>query len=156
MLAYLFKIIFQSEDEVKPVKNVTKKPAGKAAPKKKADSDDDSEPVAKKSPQKKPKKAESDDDEEEVVKPQNGDKKPAASSEEGHNELFIKNLGYKTNEDGLSNFFSTYGTVTKVKILYNKEDGRSKGIGFVEFESNEQAKAALDDAANLNLDGRYF
>lgn len=51
-------------------------------------------------------------------------------------------------------FFETYGTVTKVKILTNRDDGRSKGIGFVEFSSNEEAKAALDDGANLNCDGR--
>jgi len=56
----------------------------------------------------------------------------------------------------LYTFFGTYGTVTKVKILTNREDGRSKGIGFVEFSSNEECKAALDDAANLNVDGRYF
>jgi len=65
----------------------------------------------------------------------------------------VRNLAYKTTDDSLYNFFSTYGTVTKTKVL-TKPDGSSKGIGFVEFSSNEEAKAALDDAANLNVDGR--
>jgi len=69
--------------------------------------------------------------------------------------LFVKNLSYNTTEDSLSEFFEKYGTVKNVKILKNRDDGRSKGLGFVEFESNEEAKAALDNN-NLHLDGRYW
>lgn len=83
----------------------------------------------------------------------NGNKPDQAEVQEGHNELFVRNLAYKTTDDSLFNFFSAYGTVTKTKVL-TKPDGSSKGIGFVEFSSNEEAKAALDDAANLNVDGR--
>jgi len=127
---------------------------------KKDDSDDeddsDSDKPKGKAPVKKPvtKKDESEDEEEET-KPTNGTK-TETTDDGGHNELFVKNLGYQTTEDGLYNFFSTYGTVTKVKILTNKEDGRSKGIGFVEFSSNSECKTALDAGTNggLNLDGR--
>lgn len=162
----------ESSEEVKP-KKVTKT---KTPPKKVkkapvvSDSDEESsEEVVKpkkvtKTPPKKVKApVESDSDEEEsseeVVKPKsNGNKAQAKpqeeAAEEGHNELFVRNLSYKSTEDSLWNFFSTYGTVTKVKILTNREDGRSKGIGFVEFASNAECKAALDDAANLNCDGR--
>jgi len=70
--------------------------------------------------------------------------------------LFVKNLSYNTTEDSLSEFFEKYGTVKNVKILKSRDDGRSKGLGFVEFESNEEAKAALDDSCNLHLDGRYW
>jgi nucleolin len=109
---------------------------------KKADSDSDSEDEGAKS-----------DASEEVVHTNGNKAKPQESA--GHNELFVRNLSYNTTEESLQAYFETYGTVTKVKILTNRDDGRSKGIGFVEFSSNEEAKAALDDAANLNCDGRY-
>lgn len=111
---------------------------------KKAASDSDSEDEAAKS-----------DASEEVVHHTNGNK-PKPQESAGHNELFVRNLSYNTTEESLQSYFETYGTVTKVKILTNRDDGRSKGIGFVEFSSNEEAKAALDDAANLNCDGRYI
>lgn len=156
----------------------------KATPKKavkKADSDSDIEIVAKtKSPLQKPKKvtetySDSDSDNVMAKKPApkkksvdageddeqiatNGNKKPVAqaSSAEGHNELFVKNLNYKSTEQSLWDFFGNYGTVTKVKLLTDKATGRSKGIGFVEFSSNEECKAALDDAANLYLEDRQL
>jgi nucleolin len=116
-------------------KMLNKKRAGKGADKK----------VAKKV------EADSDSEEEEVVHTK---KAPVAEASAGeHNELFVKNLSWKTDENSLAEFFGTYGTVTKTKLLYTP-DGKSKGIAFVEFSSNSEAKAALDDGANLNCDGR--
>lgn len=119
-----------------------------------SDSEEDSDDVQVKKPSKK----QASDDSDGEVEVKNGNNKHSkpqgGSSSEGHNELFVRNLSYTTTEDSLSHFFSSYGTVTKVKILTNRDDGRSKGIGFVEFSSNEEAKAALDDGANLNCDGR--
>lgn len=117
----------------------------------------------KKSPATKPKKpvvtpdSDVEEEEEVEVKTNNGKKPtPQATEGEGHNELFVKNLSYQSNDDGLFNFFSNYGTVTNCRILTHKDTGKSKGIGFVEFSTNEEAKAALDDVANLNFDGRYL
>jgi nucleolin len=54
----------------------------------------------------------------------------------------------------LYNFFQNYGTVTKARVLTHKDTGKSKGIGFVEFSSNEECKAALDDAENICIHDR--
>jgi len=72
---------------------------------------------------------------------------------EGHSELFVKNMSYDSTEKSLKSFFSKYGTVTNVKIL-KRDDGKSKGIGFVGFSKRAEAQAALDDADNLECDGR--
>jgi len=72
---------------------------------------------------------------------------------EVHSELFVKNLSFNTTEDQLRNFFSKYGTIDDLKILM-RDDGKSKGIGFVEFNSRAEANKALADAGKLNLDGR--
>ena len=69
---------------------------------------------------------------------------------EGHSELFVKNLSYNSNEKSLKSFFSKYGTVTNVKLL-KRDDGKLKGIG---FSSRKEAQKAIDDADNLECDGR--
>lgn len=130
------------EDVKKPVANKGKK----------ADSDSESE---------KPKKvvakpADSDDEEIEVVpkKGTNGHAKVGGEEDDGetHAELFVKNLSYKITEDALWEHFGTFGTVTNVKMLFNKETGRPTGLAFVGFESRAEAKAALANAGSL--DGR--
>ena len=63
----------------------------------------------------------------------------------------MRNLSFQTKEDELQAFFEKFGTVQSVNIV--QRDGRSKGIGFVEFDSVESAKKALD-AEELELDGR--
>lgn len=67
-------------------------------------------------------------------------------------ELFVRNLSYSTDEDGLRDFFSKFGEVIKVKILMR--DGRSKGTGFVEFAEHRVPQKLLDDNEDLELDGR--
>jgi RNA recognition motif-containing protein len=62
-------------------------------------------------------------------------------------------LSYNTRESDLQKFFEKYGNVTRVKILM-REDGKSKGIGFVTFEKNPHAKNAMSYQDNLELDGR--
>jgi nucleolin len=74
-------------------------------------------------------------------------------SSEGHSELFVKNLSYDSNEKSLKSFFSKYGSVTNVKLL-KRDDGKPKGIGFVGFSSRKEAQKAIDDADNLECDGR--
>jgi len=59
-----------------------------------------------------------------------------------------------TDDVSLSNFFSKYGTVTNIKILYDKNTGKARGLAFVEFASRAEAQAAIDDQANLLVDGR--
>jgi nucleolin len=154
------KVVVESDSDdevpVKVVKKVVKSPA--KVVKKVVDSDDSSDdvPVKKtvKSPAKALKKAVVESsDEEEIVIVKKTDPVVAEASAGEHNELFVKNLSWNTDENVLATFFGTYGTITKTKVLYTPE-GKSKGIGFVEFSSNAECKAALDDVANLFCDGR--
>ena len=105
-----------------------------------------------KQPAKKQSKDESDSEPEVQSDEENVEEEEAPKSE-GHAELFVKNLSYESNEKSLKSFFSKFGTVTNVKIL-KRDDGKSKGIGFVGFSQRSEAQAALDDADNLNCDGR--
>jgi RNA recognition motif-containing protein len=57
--------------------------------------------------------------------------------------IYVGNLDYKVNESDLESLFSEYGTVSSVKIISDKYNGRSKGFGFVEMENNDEAKKAV-------------
>ncbi|MCY4444012.1 MAG: RNA-binding protein [Proteobacteria bacterium] len=63
--------------------------------------------------------------------------------------LFVGNIAYQTQESELETEFSNYGVVKSVKIITDRESGRSKGFGFVEMESDTDAKSAIE-----NLDGK--
>jgi nucleolin len=69
-------------------------------------------------------------------------------------EIFCKNLSWSTDENTLGEFFSRYGAINKVKILYDKISGRSKGCAFIEFATREQAQKAIDEANDLEYEGR--
>ena len=56
--------------------------------------------------------------------------------------LFVGGLPFTTTEDELNTMFSEYGTVTSVKIPINRENNRSRGFAFVEFENEQEGKAA--------------
>lgn len=61
--------------------------------------------------------------------------------------IYVGNLSWTMTDDDLMNLFTQYGAVSSAKILKDKMNGRSKGFGFVEMESDEEAKTAI---ANLN------
>ena len=69
-------------------------------------------------------------------------------------ELFIKNLSYSTTDVGLAEFFAKYGDVEETKVVYDKQSGRSKGVGFCRFYDASSAVKAMEDAGKLTLDGR--
>ena len=58
-------------------------------------------------------------------------------------KLYVGNISYQTQESDLTELFSKHGNVTSVRIIQDRDTGRSKGFGFVEFESQAQANAAL-------------
>lgn len=66
----------------------------------------------------------------------------------GKTELFVQGLSFDTDENGLRNAFDPHGTLTKVKLIYGK------GKAFVEFESHDQARAALAALNETEIDGR--
>lgn len=58
------------------------------------------------------------------------------------NKLYVGNLNYKATPDDVKNVFSEYGEVLKVQLITDKETGRLKGYGFVEFATSDEAAAA--------------
>jgi|TARA_R100000655_G_scaffold86208_1_gene126169 cold-inducible RNA-binding protein len=68
--------------------------------------------------------------------------------------LFIGSLAYATNDDGLKAFFETIGPVASARVITDRESGRSKGFGFVEFENDDDNQKAVDQLNGKELDGR--
>lgn len=66
--------------------------------------------------------------------------------------MFVQGLSFDTDENGLRNFFGTYGELTKCKLLMAQ--GRSKGKAFVEFSDHASARKALNGTNQQTLDGR--
>jgi RNA recognition motif-containing protein len=71
-------------------------------------------------------------------------------------KLYVGNLSYNTTEDGLRNLFSGFGAVSSVKIIFDRETGNSKGFGFVEMGSEEEANAAIAGTNQREFDGRQL
>ncbi|GER92102.1 RNA-binding protein [Dictyobacter vulcani] len=61
--------------------------------------------------------------------------------------LYVGGLPYQTTEQDLGDFFAQIGEVTQASVITDRETGRSKGFGFVEMASDEEAQAAI---AQLN------
>ena len=84
-------------------------------------------------------------------------KKPAAAEEDDGDtncELFVKSLSFDTTEESLRAHFEQYGELTKVKLVMSQ--GRSKGIGFVEYANRADAKTALAECNGCWLDNRQI
>lgn len=69
-------------------------------------------------------------------------------------KLFVGNLSWNTSEDDLREHFEQCGTVVSVKIITDKNSGKSKGFGFVEMGSAEEANAAIQKLHEKPLQDR--
>ena len=69
-------------------------------------------------------------------------------------KLFVGGISWNTNDAQLVEFFSQVGKVVSASIITDRYTGKSKGFGFVEMETEEEAKAAIDKLNGQNLDGR--
>lgn len=69
-------------------------------------------------------------------------------------KLFVGGISWDTTEDSLRTFFSQAGSVTSATIITDKYSGRSKGFGFVEMSTDEEAKEAIAKLNGQMLDGR--
>jgi RNA recognition motif-containing protein len=61
--------------------------------------------------------------------------------------LYVSNLDYSIQDDGLKKIFSNFGAVTSAKVILDRETGKSRGFGFVEMPDKEEAAKAI---AGLN------
>ncbi|OPX56036.1 RNA recognition motif. (a.k.a. RRM, RBD, or RNP domain) [Oceanospirillum multiglobuliferum] len=68
-----------------------------------------------------------------------------------NNKLFIGNLSFTVTEADLESSFASYGELEEVKVVQDRETGRSRGFGFVTFTTDAAASAALaQDGKDLN------
>lgn len=69
-------------------------------------------------------------------------------------KLYVGGISYGTNDETLNSFFSQAGTVESAVIIKDKMTGRSKGFGFVEMSSEEEAQNAIEMFNGKELEGR--
>ena len=69
-------------------------------------------------------------------------------------KLYVGNLTYNTTEDDLRTLFSQYGNVDSVAVITDRDSGRSKGFGFVEFNDDSEANKAMSALSGQEYGGR--
>lgn len=69
-------------------------------------------------------------------------------------KLYVGGLPYSINEQKLSDLFAQYGSIASVKIIADKYSGQSKGFGFVEMSSSEEAQKAITALNGTQFEGR--
>ncbi|RCV28742.1 hypothetical protein SETIT_5G427300v2 [Setaria italica] len=69
-------------------------------------------------------------------------------------KLFVGGLSWGTDDQTLRQAFSTFGEVTEARIITDRETGRSRGFGFVNFSNSDEAKEAVSSMDGQELDGR--
>lgn len=69
-------------------------------------------------------------------------------------KLFVGGLPFATTDDELNQLFAAHGTVASAVVVKDRESGRSKGFGFVEYESDDEGKAAEKALNGTELGGR--
>ena len=69
-------------------------------------------------------------------------------------EIYVGNLSYGSTEQSLTELFSQYGQVGQVKVVKDRDTGRSKGFGFVTMENADEARAAIEALNGMDVDGR--
>ena len=70
------------------------------------------------------------------------------------NKLYVGNLAYSVRDESLQEAFAPFGTVISAKVMMDRETGRSKGFGFVEMSTDDEAQAAINGMNGQALDGR--
>ena len=69
-------------------------------------------------------------------------------------KLYVGNLPYGFNDNDLQNLFSAYGAVRSAQVVKDRDTDRSRGFGFVEMDSGEEAQAAIDALNGQDVNGR--
>lgn len=69
-------------------------------------------------------------------------------------KLYVGNLSYNVSSSDLEALFAAFGSVQSAQVIEDRETGRSKGFGFVEMNSDQEAQAAIDALNGKENDGR--
>ena len=69
-------------------------------------------------------------------------------------KLYVGNLGYGVTDSDLTKMFEAHGTVESAQVIMDRETGRSKGFGFVEMKTDQEAQAASAALNGKEVDGR--
>jgi RNA recognition motif-containing protein len=69
-------------------------------------------------------------------------------------KIYVGNLTYGVNSSDLQQMFEEFGTVQSAQVIMDRDSGRSKGFGFVEMSSDDEAQAAIGALNGKNVDGR--
>lgn len=73
-----------------------------------------------------------------------------------NNKLFVGNLSYTLSDATLSELFSEFGGVSSCNIATDRATGRSRGFGFVEMQTQEEAEAAIKGLHGREVEGRQI
>ena len=68
--------------------------------------------------------------------------------------IYVGNLNYRIRENDLRNLMEQFGTVDSVKVVKDRETGRSKGFAFVEMQYDDEAKSAIEELNEKDFEGR--
>lgn len=71
-----------------------------------------------------------------------------------NNKLYVGNLSFHLTSDDLHDFFSRAGTVESAKVIEDRDTGRSRGFGFVEMATEEDAQSAIEQFNGEDFEGR--
>ena len=70
--------------------------------------------------------------------------------------IYVGNISYQLDESGLEAAFAEYGEVDSVRIISDRDSGRSKGFGFVEMPNQTEGEAAIQNLNSKELEGRVL
>ncbi len=69
-------------------------------------------------------------------------------------KVYVGNLPFSIDDEGLRKAFETYGEIEEISVIKDKFSGRSKGFGFVTFKNDDDAKKAIEEMNDKEVEGR--
>ncbi|HOF43804.1 MAG TPA: RNA-binding protein [Candidatus Pacearchaeota archaeon] len=69
-------------------------------------------------------------------------------------KVYVGNLPFSVDDEKLKELFSSYGEIEEVSVIKDKFSGRSKGFGFVTFKNDDEAKKAIEEMNDKEVEGR--